>query len=333
MSYCSSPTCIAPFTSPAITPDGFKICSHPGQPSYPDLSFWNSDELVEMRRQISRGEIPDSCRECRSTREGVLVGIPPKDVDYVPVNFKYLYLARSNKCDLACEMCSSTISHSYDKKYNDGKCGIIENDFDLSPYLPDTTHVAISGGNPVLDKKVLEIIDALEPSKVEHFIFTSNGSVFPDSFVDAIADKEWGCNPTLIFSIDGPKAINEVVRFGAKQERIYKTIDETMNKVRGRNVDVMLEYTATNKTVTSLVEFYQEAIFSLSPENLENVGFFLNECGSPANLSLANITSSQYDHLVNVSIPYFHAQRTKLARMILGGLMKIVREVQFNIII
>lgn len=327
------PSCIAPFYSPAITPDGFKICSHPGQPSYPDLEFWNSDELVEMRRQISRGETPESCRECRASRDGVLCGNLPPHVDHVPVNFKYLYLARSNKCDYACEMCSSTISHSYDKVYNNGACGIIENDFDLTPYLPDTTHVAISGGNPVLDKKILKIIDQLIPSQIEHFIITTNGSVFPDSFVEAIAGKEWGCTPTLIFSIDGPKAINEVVRAGAKQERIYATIDNTMNKVKDRNVEAMLEYTATNKTVCHLVDFYKEAIFSLSPENLSKVGFFLNECSSPASLSLANITKSQYDYLTQVAVPYFRKQHTNLAAMILASLERILNKVQFNIII
>lgn len=314
--------CVAPFISPAVTPQGFRICSYPGQKTYPDISFWNSNEVKNIRQQIIDGEIPDGCKSCRSMRDGLVVSkIKPTSVE-VPVNFESLYLARSNKCDFACEMCSGEISHSYDKKYDGGVLGVVENDFDLLPYLSETKSVAISGGNPVLDKKLIPIIEALDPDKVDHFIITTNGSVFPDSFLNVIKNKKFTCKPTLIFSMDGPKEINEVVRSGAKQERIYNTINTVLSKIEvEEEIYVAIEFTATNKTIHHFESLYNEMLFGIAPEYHNRVYIIMNMCTSPEKFSVTRITDAEYQKVLE-SARYLNAQNTHLASQFLAQLKK-----------
>lgn len=95
--------------------------------------------MQNIREQWLNDIVPDDCEDCYLNAKPVqgTKTIPVKS-KIVPLNFEHLYLARSNRCDLACEMCSATISHTWDKVWGDGKVGIIDNDFDLTPYLKDT---------------------------------------------------------------------------------------------------------------------------------------------------------------------------------------------------
>ncbi|CAM0058638.1 radical SAM domain-containing protein [Vibrio phage F86] len=304
--------CIAPFASPAITPDGFKVCSYPGQKVYDDISFWNSEEIMEMRRTIREGGTPESCIECRKGRDGLVCSANPDDVrdEYVPLNFKNLFIARSNKCDMACEMCSSTISHTYDKVHGDGSVGVIENNIDLTPYLHETTHAAISGGNPVLDNKLLDIIDGLDADRLRSMFFTSNGSVFPKSFIDSIKRLS-KTDISLIFSIDGPKYVNEVVRERSRQQRFYDTFQRVMQDViEHENIFMCIEFTATNKTVSHLSDLYDEMMFMLSTDELSRVKFIFNVCSSPVHLSAMHLTAEQ-ENSITKQLSYFeHVLRT-----------------------
>ncbi|QIW91155.1 hypothetical protein COHAPHLL_00319 [Vibrio phage V09] len=325
--------CIAPFTSPSITPDGFKICSMPGQKVYPDISFWNSDEVIKIREQIIAGEIPESCKACRSMRDGLIVSKEKPTDTHVDLNFKALYIARSNKCEYACEMCSSSISHSYDKKYNDGKLGIIENDFDVIPYLHETQAVAISGGNPVIDKKVAEILENLDPDVVERFIITSNGTVFPDRFLNAI--KRLKCDATLIFSMDGPKEFNEVVRSGAKQERIYRTINRVLDEIEDYpNLHVAIEYTFTNKSIHHYVDLYDEMLFEINPKHLKNnsVKVIANMCTYPHHLSVTTVPKSVIDDILFNQLPYLRQQPSPLSNQFKLGYDKFLNQYHNSVI-
>ncbi len=326
--------CISPFLSPSITPDGFKICSMPGQKVYPDISFWNSDEIIELRKQVIAGEIPESCRTCKSMRDGLVTSEVKPTETIVELNFQELFIARSNKCEYACEMCSSSISHSYDKKYNDGKLGIIENNFDVIPFLKDTRSVAISGGNPVLDKKIAEIIENLDPDKVERFIFTSNGTVFPERFLKAI--QRLKCDVTLIFSMDGPKEFNEEVRFGAKQERIYRTINKVLDSIDDiPNIHLAVEYTMTNKSIHHFVDLYDEMLFEINPTHLKNgkVNIIANMCTFPHHLSVTTIPKTTIDDIIHVQLPYLNKQPLPLAKQFASGYNKFLSEFERNVII
>lgn len=319
--------CISPFLSPSITPDGFKICTMPGQKVYSDISFWNSDEVLKIREQIIAGEIPESCRTCRSMRDGLVTSDVKPTETVIDLNFEALYIARSNKCEYACEMCSSSISHSYDKKYNDGKLGIIENDFDVIPYLDKTKVVAISGGNPVIDKKVAEILENLNPDAVQHFIITSNGTVFPDRFLNAI--KRLKCDVTLIFSMDGPKEFNEEVRSGAKQERIYRTINKVLDSIDDiPNIHLAVEYTMTNKSIHHFVDLYDEMLFEINPTHLKNgkVNIIANMCTFPHRLSVTTVSKSLIDDIINVQLPYLRKQPSVLSEQFIHGYEKFLTQ-------
>ncbi len=306
----------------------------PGQKVYPDISFWNSDEVIKIREQIIAGEIPESCRTCRSMRDGLVTSSVKPTETIIDLNFEALYIARSNKCEYACEMCSSSISHSYDKKYNDGKLGMIENDFDVIPYLGKTKMVAISGGNPVIDKKIAEILENLDPEMVQHFIITSNGTVFPDRFLNAI--KRLKCDVTLIFSMDGPKEFNEEVRFGAKQERIYRTINKVLDSIEDiPNLHLAVEYTMTNKSIHHFVDLYDEMLFEINPTHLKNgkVNIIANMCTFPHHLSVTTVPKSVIEDILHVQLPYLRKQPSILSDQFIHGYEKFLSELSRSVII
>lgn len=302
------PYCLAPFASPAITPDGFKMCSAPCSKSYKDVSFWNGDEMQRIRRQWINGEVPAECTECYFTTHGVITSNKVPNKTEIPLNFKDLYIARSNKCDLACEMCSATISHTWDKVWNEGKVGIVENDFDLSEFLHETEVCAISGGNPVLDHKINDIIKGLDRNKIKRFLITTNGSVFPDKMLNNILDKKFKCGVMLIFSIDGPKEFNEKARLGAKQERIYKTINSVIERTRDEpNIEICVEFTGTNQSVRHLIGLYEEI-----KENLPIAPYMIgNVCAYPENLALQNLDDETWEYMKNELYRYFLKRENK----------------------
>lgn len=304
--------CIAPFLSPAITPTGFKMCSAPCAKSFPTVDFWNGEYMKKIRKEWIDGIVPDDCEDCYLNADGLIGSdaLPTNSVT-VPLNFDNLYLARSNRCDLACEMCSADISHTWDKVHNGGKLGIVDNDFDLMPYLPNTRHIAISGGNPVLDHKINDIINALDNEKVERFLITSNGSVFPDRMLNNIINKKLKCEVLLIFSIDGPKEFNEKARLGTKQEKVYNTIFKVMQKTSNiKNLTTCIEFTGTNKSIKHLIPFYEEIKRSL-PLTDQGPHMIGNKCSFPEHLGLQNTDEETWEHLQGETYRYFIKRKDK----------------------
>lgn len=301
------PYCAAPFLSPAITPDGFKMCSSPSSKSFPDIEFWNEEYMQNIREQWMNDIVPTDCEDCYLNARPVqgASSIPNKS-KIIPLNFQHLYLARSNRCDLACEMCSATISHTWDKVWGDGKVGIIDNDFDLTPYLWETENIAISGGNPVLDSKINDIIDGLDNNVVKRFLITSNGSVFPDRMLNKIIDKELKCDVLLIFSIDGPKAFNEKARLGAKQERIYKTINSVIEKTKDiGNIKICIETTGTNESVMHLIGLYEEILESIDMQGKDGPYMIGNICCYPEDLALHNANEETWKYMEGELFRFF----------------------------
>jgi len=315
--------CFAPFSSPSITPDGFKICSAPRQKTFKSIDFWNEKHIKRIRKQWMNDEIPDECRECFNANSPTILTSSKSGMsEEVLLNFEDLYIARSNKCDYACEMCSATISHTYDKVYNNANIGIIENNFDLTPYLKDTKRIAISGGNPVLDFKLIDIINQLNSKKIERFLITTNGSVFPDKFLNAIIEKQFKCDVELIFSIDGDKKFNEKVRSGAKQEKIYNTISKVYKKIKQfDNIYVSIEFTATNKSIYHLIALYKEIQHNLFVDGdrraQSRLGIIGNVCNYPENLALQNADKEAKDYMINHLMPFFlkRKEECQLARL------------------
>jgi len=327
------PYCVAPFASPAITPDGFKMCSAPCAKSHKDISFWNGDEMKDIRKQWINDEVPDACAECYFSTGGVISSNRvPKEVE-VPLNFKNLYIARSNKCDLACEMCSATISHTWDKVWNNGKVGIVENDFDLTDYLHETEVCAISGGNPVLDHKINDIIKGLDNNKIKRFLITTNGSVFPDRMLNNIIEADFKCNVMLIFSIDGPKEFNEKARLGAKQERIYKTINSVIQRTKHvPNIDICIEFTGTNQSIKHLIPLYEEMLLNLPLDGSYNGPYMIaNVCAYPEKLAIQNVDKKTWEYMSNDLFRFFIKKNDFLGKQFFSMVNKYCEIVHRNI--
>lgn len=314
-----APMCIAPFVSPSVSPDGFKLCSSPSMKSFKNLDDWNSEYAQAVRRGLLNDDPVDVCKTCLSVRSGLgsFNESPDEYREVVPVNFSTLRIARSNKCDYACEMCSAEISSSYDRELNDGKVGIIENDYDLSAHYGEVKSLAVSGGNPVLDRKLLPIMrDIMSNGVLESIIFTSNGSVFPDAFIELFAGSK--VKTSLLFSVDAHKEVNEVVRKGVKQERFYRTVNHVIDKVgHNPNVAVFLEITLTKRTLPHLISLYREIHTNL-PVN--KIKVWVNLCVFPESLSLASLSAKDRLFLNGRLIPFFEFEGNAISESILEHL-------------
>lgn len=290
-----SPVCTVPFSSPAIVPAGFKFCCLPHLPQWESLDFWNGEEMKELRRQLLNGETPDYCKACVSVNKHM--GYKPDGgpwekqlTEEVPLTFKTLSLARSNTCNNACEMCRADLSTTYGREY--GGYAKIENCLDLSPYYDEIEYVYIAGGNPVQDPGVLKILKELRKDLVKFVMFTSNGTMFPQEYIDELRKFK---QVHICFSIDADWQLNEIIRKYSKHERTYKTINELL-PYQNPNFRIQIQQTLTKQTVRRIYPLYQELRDNLLMDRLD---YSPNCCVWPEHLSLERLDAKDLIFIEN----------------------------------
>lgn len=316
--------CSAPFDSPSILPGGFKMCCMPRVPLWDSIERWNDAEMQELRRTFLRGEVPEVCEGCYQLQD-TLRGLPSteqRSVDVsVPVNFRILSLARSNTCNNACDMCSAELSTTYGR--TNGGFVKLENNFDLSPYADQIEEVYISGGNPVQDPGVLAILKLLDPAKVRHVMFTSNGTQFDRAFYDVLRTFK---SVALCISIDGPADKNVIWRQFSQPARYYETLRTLLEWSSGDdNVAITVQQTLTHRSVLEIIPLYLEICEQLPTDRLR---YNFNFCSYPESLSLLRVDPRALVETIRTGIASLQTPRRRLEGDILtafAALLKLPR--------
>lgn len=180
----------------------------------------------------------------------------------------------SNLCNFSCAMCnpndSSQIYAIWQKNQfhpivkqtlnknptylNDIKKRIVASDYDYLDQILDTVpkHVKILGGEPLIDKVLLERLIELPQSKKSKIslLFVTNGSVNLTEFSKKLIGYK---QVNYVVSLDGVESVLEYIRRGSNWNQIQENILEW--NAHNRSVDV--NFTLQCFNVWHVPEFYK----------------------------------------------------------------------------
>jgi len=156
-------------------------------------------------------------------------------------NIKTAIIKTSNLCNLACRMCSPNVSTKWQQVvannpingfYKDEMKELQQTTIDDMTYMKDLVltehleHISFSGGEPMLSKWNVEILQYLidkDLCKNIAFGIITNGTVkFTDAWLESIIQFK---HASVAFSMDGLGSVIEYIRPGLKWQTMVGVID------------------------------------------------------------------------------------------------------------
>ena len=192
---------------------------------------FDGSENAKLRNRMLNGEYIDSCKKCYRDEDLGKSSYRQRFNDRYNLNempaIRELELALSNKCNFKCVTCNTRFSSSwYDEDKllertqftNIGryyKSSFNVHDIDLS----QLTELKILGGEPFLEKDLLNVFKNINKKNVTLF-FVTNNSIFPsDEWLNQFKQFK---KVRFIISLDGVNDVAEFVRYGKKFKKFEK---------------------------------------------------------------------------------------------------------------
>lgn len=206
-------------------------------------------QLQNIRTQMLNGEYPDACQGCYNAEK---YGTSPRLMLDTTVNneLEWLDIHLGNKCNLRCRMCHPALSNQLNKdaeqfkqdgyKYWwDSVPDIAPHDITvLYPVLHKITNIRVSGGEPLLSKEYLQLLDYCIENNLAHDItleLHTNATKFTNANVNRL-NKFKHINAT--FSIDGVHKIYEYIRFPFAFQLLENSMKNFFNNVKNYTVQI-----------------------------------------------------------------------------------------------
>ena len=252
-------------------------------------SYFNSKYYKNVRRQILRGERPKHCIHCFNQEDhGVksmrlhfideyqkdiekMIESTNKDGSINEPKITYIDMPLGNLCNLKCRMCNPWSSYIIGKDWQ--KMGIeydvnstkkiLEDKWFAHPNtlkliksaLPNVQTIFITGGEPMLIKEHLDLLDMIVKEGHAHHIllrYNSNQTVIPEKIIHL-----WKSFKKVVFncSIDAYGKLNDYIRYPSKWENLEKNIrllDDLSSK--NKNIEVYIHTTLQAYNVTRISE-------------------------------------------------------------------------------
>jgi sulfatase maturation enzyme AslB (radical SAM superfamily) len=249
----SETMCILPWDSAAIRPfsTALPCCRFnlPNEIKFADESnvnndFRNSSTWVKTRESMLAGEKVASCIKCyreeesgaESMRTLNLKNYREKHRNIIPITaeilpLRFLEIAFSNLCNLACVSCSRKYSSTWAAEdYKHGKLplgqkSLIQHNNDLGDIdLSQLTAIKIIGGEPFMDQvRFIALLKRLNLKNLSIRIST-NGTVLPNTELKSLIDK---CkHVALDISLDGVGSVNEWYRWPTKWHEVVDNMNQ-----------------------------------------------------------------------------------------------------------
>ena len=276
--------CIKPFETLWINPEGTVCvcCKNPVKISDPSgknynvssdklSTIWMSDHMKTLRKKFINGEKPDECKQCwdeedtgiQSLRKGTTQTFfesnPDIDRDLLiksqedsPV-IRELNLTLTNKCNLACRICSPHASSLWVKEVVETKELMIKNNsplfnnfiyamhddnlsqlsatkfqddrlVELHSMSKDLRKIFIYGGEPLINEEILAYLQQLVTDNLSQnisLIMNTNCTVYKDNIIDLFSKFK---HVVIYLSIDGIDKSYEYQRWPARYSTIEKNI-------------------------------------------------------------------------------------------------------------
>lgn len=297
--YPNAKACLYPFASLTVAPSGVvRLCSSTSH-ALGDLrhqsfqEIWLGDELEKIRQQMLKPEEPSSCLRCYDLERRQLISKRQhfnqrRELTYgssaiaeafsqtsARPQLLHLDISFSNKCNLACAMCSSEYSSKWftlDQRAIDEGLGFrshlrkYQESFSLCDSVideivefhgPTLRSIIIKGGEPLIDKGCLRFLKRLSQSQSTRsdliINIQTNGTLLSDDFFESIQDLKLEVG----LSIDGIDDIYEWVR-GYRFDPVTENI-KRLHQCESV-ISIALDFTTTAFNLFQLPKFASYAL-------------------------------------------------------------------------
>jgi MoaA/NifB/PqqE/SkfB family radical SAM enzyme len=204
--------------------------------------IWYGQDFQKLREHIINNISHDSCSKC-NVNENEFSYKKFKNIDYQlryniklnPVELpRVFHFSLKNVCNLACRMCNSNSSSKFYDTVSKSEffkrtfdIRPVDNRFDvkqLSGIFSNASQILFSGGEPMLDDDVLEIVKmaSSESNQLRQVFFSTNMTVYNSKLIDEL--KKLKLIVMFSVSIDGPKFVQEYIRHGSSLDKIIENI-------------------------------------------------------------------------------------------------------------
>lgn len=267
-----STLCPLPWISLSVgAKDSPRLCCHQIGVYPQTINLLNLDHAKAAREIMLAGTMPVECghctgleeASCRSPRQDYLERFSFEE--QAPPVIKYLDLTVDNDCNLECVMCSPLYSRKLHSFYEKELKIPAEKNWvtslsadDISRLIPHLEQVTLTGGEPFLSRRSVDIIRQLSTSGRAHEIilrvFTNLSHLPLELLTDLNAFKKL----ELILSIDSVEDNYELMRFPAKWNNLLQNIDKIkQQKFSELDLHQHTVLTATNWTRTGeIIRFF-----------------------------------------------------------------------------
>jgi len=263
--------------------------------------IFNSESMEDLRRQMTSQNKPSGCITCfeqeASGRESRRTLAPYRlDNLYGEINWesdnpiRYIGSHPTNHCNLSCRICNSMYSsviEAEDRQQGKVRPKIkraIDPLYDQMHAMDEIKSFEILGGEPFVMNRHLDFMKHIISNGVAErstFQFTTNGTVFPDFFLERPKFKRL----EITFSIDDINDRFEYQRNKAHWKNVLDNI-ESFKQLRDGKNDVKL---GINITVSILNVFYlPELIEWFESSGLDHHNFTI--LTKPKYLAIGNMT-------------------------------------------
>jgi MoaA/NifB/PqqE/SkfB family radical SAM enzyme len=208
-------------------------------------AFYN-DKMSALRQDFLDGKRPDGCKYCWDTEDKGLISnrkyhvsllkkqLLTVDLDHPTI--KSLDIKPGNTCNFKCRICgpkASSLFAEESKKFSNISIKTVnwaESDSktinEIIELLPTLTNIDMYGGEPFLIKPLLRLAESAvdqESAKNIRLHYNSNGSIYPEKFVDHWKKFK---HVDIHFSID-----NIGTRFELERGGVWHHVDANINRL------------------------------------------------------------------------------------------------------
>lgn len=195
-------------------------------------SILESKIYEELRRASNSGDLIDGCSKCyyeESQGKESLRQKFNKEYDTEIVELKFLELGLDNICNLMCDGCFGDFSSSWSEKENPEKSKSfhIRSSHDLNTIPDSVDKILFLGGEPLMTRRHLKILEKVENKSNVSIIYNTNGTFLLDE--DSLSQLKNFKQVKFILSVDGYGELNDNVRSGSKWNQILEFIKQIKN--------------------------------------------------------------------------------------------------------
>jgi len=232
--------CPAPWVSATITTKGvvkpcnnFNANNNFSNDSKVNTDFLNSNSWKKLRENMLHEEFIEGCNKCYEKENLNLKSSRNILIDWFglhqEIKLKFLEVAFSNTCNLACVGCNSKYSSKWAMEdYKNKRVNTLpilqSNKLDYKSLdLTNIEVVKLLGGEPLLHQQdFIELLENFDRTKLLLTI-TTNGTILPNTKLKKLIEE---CKEVHYYiSIDGTEKVNEWYRWPTKANEVLNNID------------------------------------------------------------------------------------------------------------